>query len=114
MKQLVYLMLAMVLFSSCNQKELKSLRIANANLKNRVVKLNNQLGYQELDCQEKIDELESELSFTSRELITCQMNFDGYKYGNGKSITKFVKGHGLVSIQGADKIIDFFMSREIR
>lgn len=113
MKQLVYLMLAMILLSSCNKQELRSLRLENANLKSKVVKLNNQLGYLEQEyqeyqeCKEKIYDLEFDLSQKVLHLNVCKDNYEGYRYGTMCSTTRFVRGRGQVTVYGAANVIAF-------
>lgn len=110
MKRLICIVGMIALLSSCNQKEIENLTYENQRLDDRVEELESQLQLQIEEIQEKtekIEQAESQLYTCSQVLMLCQINFDGYKYGNLKSLTRYVEGQGLVTIYGAQNIIDF-------
>lgn len=110
MKKITYLLLSVIVFTSCNTQEIKSLKLENSNLENRIESLENQVYTYKNENETlryKNDDLELNLFDTKNQLTQCEINFEGYKHGNMYKLTKFVRGQGMVTIYGAENAIDF-------
>lgn len=102
------ILLTYITFIGCDSKkeDIAQLEHRNSKLEREKSDLIDRIEF----LENKMENLESELSDfydVKFDLEACRLEYQMYRYGSGIRVSRFVQGRGMVTVQGAENVIDF-------